>query len=122
MPNPPRSNPKILRRAGELRHQPIPAEQKLWAYLRAVREDEVHLRRQHAIGQYITDFCSPRRKLIIELDGGQHIEQAGYDEERTGYLELQGYKVIRFWNNEVMNDIEGVTRATLRVGRQINPF
>ncbi len=113
MPNPPRSNPKILRRAGELRHQPIPAEQKLWAYLRAVREDEVHFRRQHAIGQYITDFCSPRRKLIIELDGGQHIEQAGYDEERTGYLELQGYKVIRFWNNEVMNDIEGVMRAIL---------
>ena len=113
MANPPRSNPKILHRAGELRHVPTPAEQKLWAHLRTLREDGINFRRQHAIGQYITDFCSPRRKLIIELDGGQHIEQAGYDEERTGYLELQGYKVICFWNNEVMNDIVGVMRAIL---------
>ena len=52
--------------------------------------------------------CSPKAKLIIELDGSQHLEQEEYDQERTEFLEEQGYKVIRFWNNEVMNDIEGV--------------
>ena len=73
-----------------------------------MREDGVRFRRQHAIGTYITDFCAPRKKLIIELDGSQHLEQDEYDEVRTKYLESQGYKVIRFWNNDVMNNIEGV--------------
>jgi len=66
----------------------------------------VQFRRQHAIGDYIVDFCSPRRKLIIELDGSQHLDQAEYDLERTQYLETKGYRVLRFWNNDVMNDIE----------------
>jgi very-short-patch-repair endonuclease len=56
-------------RAGGVREEPTPAESKLWAYLRTLREDGVHFRRQHAIGPYIVDFCSPRCKLIIELDG-----------------------------------------------------
>lgn len=73
-----------------------------------MRKDGVRFRRQHAIGMYITDFCAPRRKLIIELDGSQHLEQEEYDKERTNFLESQGYKVIRFWNKDVMNDIEGV--------------
>jgi len=55
--------------------------------------------------------CSPKANLIIELDGSQHLEQEEYDEDRTAYLESQGYTVIRFWNNQVMNDIEGVIRA-----------
>ena len=76
-----------------------------------MREDGVHFRRQHAIGQYIADFCAPRKKLIIELDGSQHLRQHEHDEERTRYLELHGYKVIRFWNNDVMNDMEGVIRS-----------
>jgi very-short-patch-repair endonuclease len=107
---PKRSTPKILHLAGELRKQTTPAEQKLWAYLRLMREDGVRFRRQHAIGTYITDFCAPRKKIIIELDGSQHLEQEEYDEERTRYLEAQGYKVIRFWNNQVMNDIDGVIK------------
>jgi very-short-patch-repair endonuclease len=57
--------------------------------------------------------CSPKAKLIIELDGSQHLEQEEYDDERTKYLELQGYKVIRFWNNDVMNNIEGVILAIM---------
>ena len=68
-------------------------------------------RRQHAIGNYIVDFCAIKQKLIIELDGSQHLEQEEYDHERTAYLESQGYKVIRFWNNDVMNDIHGVLRV-----------
>ncbi len=59
------------------------------------------------------DFCAPRRKLIIELDGSQHLEQEEYDEERTAYLESQGYKVIRFWNKQVMDDMEGVMKAVI---------
>ena len=68
-------------------------------------------RRQHAIGNYIVDFVSIKKKLIIELDGSQHLEQEEYDKERTAYLESQGYKIIRFWNNDVMNDIQGVLRV-----------
>ncbi len=113
MSRPRRSSPKILHRAGELRHEPTPAEAKLWAYLRTLREENIHFRKQHAIGPYIADFCAPRRKLIVELDGSQHLEQTEYDAERTKYLESQGYKVIRFWNDQVMNDIEGVIKAII---------
>ncbi len=73
----------------------------------------IYFRRQHAIGKYIPDFCAPKASLIIELDGNQHIEQNESDEERTKYLEEQGYKVICFWNNQVMNDIDGVIRAII---------
>jgi very-short-patch-repair endonuclease len=66
------------------------------------------------VGHYITDFCSPRAKLIIELDGSQHLEQKEYDAARTEYLEQQGYTVLRFWNNQVMNDIDGVIRAIMQ--------
>jgi very-short-patch-repair endonuclease len=108
-----RSTPKILHQAGELRKQTTPAEKKLWSYLRLMREHGVRFRRQHAIGTYITDFCSPRKRIIIELDGSQHVDQEEYDEERTQYLESQGYKVIRFWNNQVMSDIEGVIKEIM---------
>ena len=71
----------------------------------------VNFRRQHAIGNFIVDFVSIKRKLIIELDGSQHLEQKEYDVERTTHLESRGYKVIRFWNNDVENDIDGVVRV-----------
>lgn len=67
----------------------------------------------HAIGSYVPDFCSPKAKLIIERDGSQHLEQQEYDRDRTKYLESQGYPVIRFWNNDVMNNIEGVILVIL---------
>jgi adenine-specific DNA-methyltransferase len=112
---PKRSTPKILHRAGELRKQTTPAEKKLWASLRLMREDGIHFRRQHAIGNYITDFCSPKAKLIIELDGSQHLDQKEYDEERTKYLELRGYQVLRFWNHDVMNHIDEVLNVIWNV-------
>ena len=108
---PRRFTPKTIHQAGELRKQATPAERKLWTYLRLMREDGIRFRRQHAIGMFITDFCAPRKKLVIELDGSQHLEQEEYDQERTNYLEAQGYKVIRFWNNDVMNNIEGVVSS-----------
>jgi very-short-patch-repair endonuclease len=102
------TTPKMQHRAAELRRELMPAEAKLWSYLRAHRMKNVHFRRQHPIGKYVPDFCAPRKKLIIELDGSQHLDQQEYDNERTAFLESRGYRVIRFWNNEVMNDIEGV--------------
>ena len=107
---PRRTTPKGYENARKLRKELTPAERKLWAYLRGDKLG-VNFRRQHAIGNYIADFCSPKAKLIIELDGSQHLEQEEYDKERTKYLESQGYKVIRFWNNQIMNEIEGVILA-----------
>jgi len=106
-----RSNPKIMHRAGELRKEPTSAERKLWSVLRGNKISGVSFRRQHAIGNYIPDFVSIKQKLIIELDGRQHLEQEDYDVERSQYFESLGYKVIRFWNNQLINDIEGVIRA-----------
>lgn len=103
-----RTTKKIFARAKELSRNQTPAEMKLWTHLRAHRVGDIHFRRQHAIGSYIVDFAAPRKKLIIELDGSQHLEQEEYDIERTAFLNSQGYKVLRFWNNDVMNNIEGV--------------
>jgi len=105
-----RTTSKIFARAKQLRRDMTPAEIKLHAHLRAHRMGGVHFRPQHAIGHYIVDFCTPRRKLIIELDGSQHLEQErfAYDEERTAFLKSKGYRVLRFWNNDVTNNIESV--------------
>ena len=102
------STPKIKHRAAELRHNLTPAEAKLWSRLRAHQLNGVGFRRQHAIGNYIADFCAPSQKLIVEVDGGQHLEQEEYDTERTAFLESKGYRVLRFWNNEVLHEIESV--------------
>jgi very-short-patch-repair endonuclease len=108
-----RSTPKIMHRAGELRLDPTPAEAKLWSRLRAHRLGGVGFRRQHAIGNFITDFCAPGKMLVIELDGSQHLEQEEYDAERTAFLESKGYRVLRFYNNDVMKDIEKVLEVIL---------
>jgi very-short-patch-repair endonuclease len=102
------SSAKMKHRAGELRHEQTPAEARLWSRLRAHQLAGVQFRRQHAIGNYIVDFCAPREKLVIEVDGGQHLKQEEYDAERTAFLEAAGYKVLRFWNNEVLGEIESV--------------
>src|SRR5260221_647474 len=103
MPRKQRSDPKTKHQAIELRKESTPAERKLWS---RIRNDQlgVTFRRQHAIGNYIPDFCSPKANLIIELDGSQHLEQEEYDKDRTKYLESLGYKVIRFWYNVYQRD------------------
>jgi len=112
MPRKQRSNPKTKHQAIKLRKESTPAERKLWS---RIRDDQlgVTFRRQHAVGNYIPDFCSPKAKLVIELDGSQHLEQVEYDEERTKYLESLGYQVIRFWNNDVTNNTDGVILAII---------
>lgn len=115
-----RTTPKIFGRAKQLHRNMSPAEAKLWKHLRAHRMGDVHFRNHtcpggrcqgHAIGNYIVDFCAPRKKLIVELDGSQHLEQKEYDDERTRFFEARGYKVLRFWNNDVMNNIDDVLKA-----------
>ena len=108
-----RTSPKTFGHAKELHRNMTLAEIKLWARLRAHQLLGIHFRNQHAIGNYVVDFCAPRKKLIIELDGSQHLDQREYDEERTKYLRSRGYRVIRFWNGQVMNNIDGVIRAII---------
>jgi very-short-patch-repair endonuclease len=112
MPRPKRSNPKTMHNAGKLRKNPTSAERKLWS---KIRDDQlgVNFRRQHAVGNYIPDFVCIEKKLIVELDGSQHLEQQEHDEERTEYFESLGYRVIRFWNRDVMKDMDNVILAIL---------
>ena len=102
-----------MHRAGELRREPTPAETRLWAHLRQNRLMGVGFRRQHAIGNYIADFCAPKRKLVVELDGSQHLEQAEYDAARTDFLRAQGYRVLRFWNGAIESNLDAVLQAIL---------
>ena len=95
-------------KARELRKNPTEAERKLWKHLRLHQIGGYKFRRQQPLGQYIVDFVSLEKKLIVELDGGQHSEQIVYDAELTEWLEAQGFRVLRFWNNEVLKEIEVV--------------
>jgi very-short-patch-repair endonuclease len=105
---PKKSPPLTYYRAHKLRQNPTEPESKLWTYLRSHRLNNVHFRRQHAIGKYIVDFCAPRQRLIIELDGSQHLDREQQDEERTTFLNGKGYRILRFWNNDVTNNLEAV--------------
>jgi very-short-patch-repair endonuclease len=86
------------------------AERKLWWHLRSLPIENTHFRRQAPIGPYYADFACHRRRLIIEVDGSGHAEdrQSAADTERTAFLESRGYRVLRFWNNEVLQQIDGV--------------
>lgn len=97
--------------AHNLRHNSTGPEAKLWTYLRSHRFKNVHFRRQHAVGEYIVDFCAPRQKLIIELDGSQHLDREKQDEERTSFLTRKGYHILRLWNNDVTNNLDAVIIA-----------
>jgi very-short-patch-repair endonuclease len=96
-----------------LRKETIPEEKRLWEYLRREKLG-VKFRRQHALCAYIVDFCCIKRRLIIELDGSQHLDQRKYDEERTAQLESLGYRTLRFWNHEIMEEIERVLKTIKR--------
>lgn len=93
-----------------LRKNMTKQERILWTFLRKKNINNLKFRRQYPIGNYIVDFICNEKKLIIEIDGGQHNENKNitYDQERTKYLESKGYKVIRFWNNDIDNNIEEV--------------
>ncbi|MGB9381948.1 endonuclease domain-containing protein [Candidatus Binatus sp.] len=94
--------------ARRLRREQTPAEQVLWRYLRSKRTGAVKFRRQHPIGTYFVDFCSLQRKLIIEIDGGQHADQSVEDEVRSSFLKSYGFRVLRFWNHQVLHNTNEV--------------
>jgi very-short-patch-repair endonuclease len=98
--------------ARELRSKMTDAEQRLWYYLRAGRFEGWKFRRQVPLGPYVVDFLCEQARLIVEVDGGQHAERISRDSTRTDWLRARGYAVIRFWNNDVLANIEGVL-ATL---------
>ena len=96
--------------ARKLRRNPTEAEKRLWSILRD-RQLGCRFRRQQPIDHYIVDFVCLERRLIVEVDGGQH---AADGPARTAYLEAQGFKLIRFWNNEVLSNLDGVAEAIRR--------
>ncbi len=93
-----------------LRKEQTDAEKLLWSRLRNKQLYRIKFRRQQPIGSYIVDFVSFEKMIIIEIDGGQHNELSNKakDKQRTNYLEGRGYKVIRFWNNDVLQNLDGV--------------
>ena len=97
-------------RSRELRRDATPAERLLWTKISARQLRGVRFNRQFPIGPYICDFVSRGAKLVIEVDGGQHATQIGKDRARTAFIEASGYRVVRFWNNDVLEHIEGVVQ------------
>ena len=101
---------EMRERARAMRSDMTEAERRLWQAIRARRLMGLRFRRQIVLGDYIVDFVCPSHRLIIELDGSQHGEDdaAFYDDRRTKWLEEEGYTVLRFWNDDVMRDLDGV--------------
>ncbi len=91
----------------DLRINETPQEKVLWNKLRR-KNFNYKFKRQQSIGNFIADFYCSAKKLIVEIDGGQHLDNAEYDKERTEYFEDLGIRVIRFWNNDISNNINGV--------------
>lgn len=107
---PNRTSTDTIEKSRNLRKDPTEAEQKLWFALNK-RQLGTKFRRQHPIEPYIIDFIALEKNLIIEVDGGEHTNKKEYDQQRTAFLENLGYKVIRFWNNEVLENLEGVLQT-----------
>lgn len=110
----------LLNNAKSLRSHQTDAELQLWYHLRAHRFMGLKFKRQKPIGAYIVDFVCIEQKLIIELDGGQHAENVGYDERRTRFLESEGYQVLRFWNNQVLQEMDSVLEV-IRIETTLSP-
>ena len=98
-----------LDKAKRLRRDLTEAERKLWSVLRNGQLQGAKFRRQQPIGPFIADFVCQDRRLIVEADGGQHQDSAG-DARRTAFLESKGYRVLRFWNNDILENLDGVAR------------
>ncbi|MBE9106356.1 DUF559 domain-containing protein, partial [Nostoc cf. edaphicum LEGE 07299] len=98
-----------------------PAEKQLWQALRAGKLGGFKFRRQHPVGRFILDFYCPVCKLVIELDGAIHDNQTDYDADRTKYLETYDYKVLRFHNEEVMQQLEKVLYLILQAALALTP-
>jgi very-short-patch-repair endonuclease len=99
--------------ARALRRRETDAERMLWLQLRDRRLGGAKFRRQHPVGDYVADFACPERRLVVELDGSQHMEQETADAERTAALFGSGFRVLRFWDNEVLTAMQSVLERIL---------
>ena len=104
------TNKQILteHRQRSLRNDATDAERALWQRLKGRQLESCKFRRQHPFGDYIVDFVCLERRIAVELDGSQHFEATAYDEARSKFLRAAGFVVLRFWNNDVFGDVEGV--------------
>ena len=107
-----------ISKARQLRRDSTQAESTLWRHLRGRQLAGYKFRRQVPLGQYVVDFVCFERRLIIEIDGGHHQDQAVYDRERTEWLESQGFRLVRFWNNEVLRHRDAVAQVILEALEQ----
>ncbi len=105
---------RATRIAGRLRKDRTDAERKLWAALRRKQLNGARFRQQVPLGSYVVDFLCPAARLIVEVDGSQHAAEAAADSARSKWLEERGYRVIRFWNNDVSKRLDGVLEAILQ--------
>ena len=109
-------DPRLLDYARQMRHQPTPAEELLWRELRNRKLGGFKFRRQHPHGRYIADFFSPEAAIVIELDGDSHTAPGAdeYDETRLHYLNELNLEVLRFWNSDVHDNLDGVLEVILK--------
>ena len=101
------------RKARQLRTDMTDAERRLWSVLRARRLEGYKFWRQHPLGSFILDFACVEHRLVVEADGGQHADSA-YDRRRTVWLESHGWRVIRFWNNDILTNPDGAAETILQ--------
>ena len=107
--------PRTTERSRALRQGQTDAEKLLWRNLRDRQLAGCKFKRQLPIGSYFADFACAEKRLIVELDGGQHVEQVSYDDHRTRFLQSQGYRVLRFWNDQALKETSAVLEEILRV-------
>ncbi|WP_305041759.1 endonuclease domain-containing protein [Geoalkalibacter sp.] len=101
----------LTQAAKDLRKNSTDAERFLWQHLRGKRFFGLKFRRQEQIGRFIVDFVCYSKGVVIEADGGQHLQEKGKDEERSQWLNSQGFTVMRFWNHEILTNIDGVLES-----------
>lgn len=115
---------EIAKRSSALRKAATEAETRLWKHLRNRQIEGCKFRRQTWMGPFVVDLVCFERKLVVEADGSQHVDDAEYDHHRSLFLEAEGFRVLRFWNNEVLTDIDGVLeliRTVLLTGLKPSP-
>jgi len=109
---------RLIKFAKAMRHQPTSAEAAIWTALRGARLQGFKFKRQQPIGAYIVDFVCFEHSLIIEIDGGQHGDEVPKDQARSDWLQSQGFRVMRFWNNEVIERKDDVLESIIRALRE----
>ncbi len=108
-----------LENSRQLRKELTDAERKLWQHLRGSRLEGLKFRRQHPIPPYVADFCCIEKNLVVELDGSQHNEES--DAVRTRFLQAQGWRIVRFWDNDALLATEAVVEAIFNAAREPYP-